>query len=132
MFSLWDQFFGTAKFKNAYPHEYGLQKKTKDDWKAAYFYPFIKSKDKESDWHKDFQLHKTANKEALTVSLIKGENYLWCTCGKSSQQPFCDGSHHGSKVKPIKFTAKRTGQVRLCNCKATKKGPFCDDTHLYL
>jgi len=46
MFSLWDQFFGTAKFQTAYPQEYGLYKKTEDDWTAAYFYPFVKSKDK--------------------------------------------------------------------------------------
>ena len=129
MFSLWDQFFGTAKFQTAYPEEYGLHKKTDDDWTAAYFYPFVKSKDKKSDWHKDFQLNKTSTNEALKVHLTKGENYLWCVCGKSSQQPFCDGSHHGSKVKPLKFTAKKTGEVKLCNCKATKKGPFCDDTH---
>ena len=132
MFSLWDQFFGTAKFQTAYPLEYGLQKKTTDDWTAAYFYPFIKSKDKQSDWHKDFQQANTSTNEALTVSLNKGENYLWCACGKSSQQPFCDGSHHGSKIKPLKFNAKRTATVKLCNCKATKRGPFCDDTHLKL
>ena len=54
MFSLWDQFFGTAKFQTAYPQEYGLYKKTDDDWTAAYFYPFVKSKDKKSDWHRDF------------------------------------------------------------------------------
>jgi sterol desaturase/sphingolipid hydroxylase (fatty acid hydroxylase superfamily)/CDGSH-type Zn-finger protein len=132
MFSLWDQFFGTAKFQTAYPQEYGLYKKTEDDWTAAYFYPFVKSKDKKSDWHRDFELTKTSTNEALKVQLTKGESYLWCACGKSSQQPFCDGSHHGSKVKPLKFTAKRTGEVKLCNCKATKKGPFCDDTHLNL
>lgn len=132
MFSLWDQFFGTAKFQTAYPQEYGLQKKTKDDWKSAYFYPFIKSKDKNSDWHRDFNLNETITHHALIVQLSKGESYLWCACGKSSQQPFCDGSHHGSKIKPLKFTAKRTAEVRLCNCKATKKAPFCDDTHLNL
>lgn len=132
MFSLWDQFFGTAKFQNAYPQAYGLQKKTEDDWSAAYFYPFIKSKDKNSEWHKDFQRSKTTTNAALTVQLTKGENYLWCACGKSSQQPFCDGSHQGSKIKPLTFTAKRTAEVRLCNCKATKKGPFCDNTHLNL
>ena len=132
MFSLWDQFFGTAKFQTTYPQEYGLYKKTDDDWTAAYFYPFVKSKDKKSDWHRDFDLNKTSSNKALKVLLNKGESYLWCACGKSSQQPFCDGSHHGSKVKPLKFTAKRTGEVKLCNCKATKKGPFCDDTHLNL
>ena len=132
MFSLWDQFFGTAKFQNTYPQTYGLQKKTEDNWSAAYFYPFITSKDKNSEWHKDFRPRKTSTNAAITLQLTKEKDYLWCACGKSNQQPFCDGSHQGSKIKPLKFTAKRTAEVRLCNCKATKKGPFCDDTHLNL
>ena len=68
----------------------------------------------------------------MAAELEAGEEYHWCSCGRSSNQPFCDGSHHGSKIKPQKFTAKRTGEVRLCNCKKTAKGPFCDDTHLNL
>ncbi len=23
--------------------------------------------------------------------------YYWCSCGKSSKQPFCDGSHKGTE-----------------------------------
>ena len=88
MFSLWDQFFGTAKFQTAYPQEYGLYKKTDDDWTAAYFYPFVKSKDKKSDWHKDFQLNKTSTNEALKVHLTKGENYLGVSVVKVVSNPF--------------------------------------------
>ncbi len=132
MFSFWDQLFGTATFQTSYPTHYGLQKKTSDPWTSAYFYPFVTSPDNQSDWHKDHQIKQTATKEALTVTLTKGENYLWCACGRSATQPFCDGSHHGTKIKPQKFTAKRSGEVRLCNCKKTAKGPFCDDTHLNL
>jgi CDGSH-type Zn-finger protein len=50
----------------------------------------------------------------------------------SKNQPFCDGSHHGTKYKPQKFTVKRTGTTRLCNCKKSNGTPFCDDTHLSL
>ena len=132
MFSLWDQLFGTATFQTSYPEAYGLQRKSQDDWIAAYFYPFVTSKDKKSEWYKGFQHQQTATHDALSVELTKGQEYLWCACGRSQNQPFCDGSHHGTKIKPQKFTAKRTGAVRLCNCKATKKGPFCDDTHLTL
>ena len=132
MFSFWDQLFGTATFQTSYPSEYGLQKKTNDPWSSAYFYPFVTSPDKQSDWHKDHQIKQTATKEAASILLTKGENYLWCACGRSANQPFCDGSHHGTKIIPIKFTAKRSPEVKLCNCKKTAKGPFCDDTHLNL
>ena len=130
MFSFWDQLFGTATFQTSYPSEYGLQKKTNDPWTSAYFYPFVTSPDKQSDWHKDHQIKQTATKEAASILLTKGENYLWCACGRSANQPFCDGSHHGTKIKPIKFTAKRSAEVKLCNCKKTATGPFCDDTHI--
>lgn len=26
------------------------------------------------------------------VSLIQGDEYYFCTCGRSSNQPYCDGS----------------------------------------
>ena len=132
MFSFWDQLFGTATFQTSYPSKYGLQKNTNDPWTSAYFYPFVTSPDKQSDWHKDHQIKQTATKEAASIHLTKGENYLWCACGRSANQPFCDGSHHGTKIIPIKFTAKRSAEVKLCNCKKTAKGPFCDDTHLNL
>ena len=67
--------------------------------------------------------------EPITVELKKGENYLWCKCGRSKNQPFCDGSHHGTKHKPILFEAKKDGTVKLCNCKITKSSPFCDNSH---
>ena len=132
MFSLWDQLFGTATFQNSYPKEYGLQQKTNDPWTASYFYPFVKSPDLNSEWSAGFKKTDTTTLEALSVPLTKGEAYLWCACGISKNQPFCDGSHHGTKFKPQKFTVKRTGTTRLCNCKKSNRTPFCDDTHLSL
>ena len=31
-------------------------------------------------------------------------DYYWCSCGKSNNQPFCDGSHKGTDFTPVKFT----------------------------
>ena len=132
MFSIWDQLFGTAKFTQQFPTDYGLQTNPKEEWTAAYFYPFIAAKNPESEISRNFKKNQTTTAEPTTVRLEKGETYLWCQCGKSKNQPFCDGMHHGSKVKPLAFEAKRTGDVRLCNCKITKSGPFCDDSHVKL
>ena len=132
MFSLLDQLFGTATFQNSYPKEYGLQKKTNDPWMASYFYPFVKSPDLNSEWSAGFKKINTRSLHAISVSLNKGEVYLWCACGMSKNYPFCDGSHHGIKFKSQKFTLKRTGTIRLYNYKKSNGKPFCDDTHLSL
>ena len=34
-----------------------------------------------------------ADNKPQFVELKKGEEYLWCACGQSKSQPFCDGSH---------------------------------------
>ncbi len=129
-FSLWDQFFGTAKFTRQFPIEYGLPNDPKDKWTASYFYPVITSDIPDSEIARGYEKQDTKTLEPTIVELEKGEKYLWCQCGHSGNQPFCDGSHHGTKHKPLLFEAKRTGKVKLCNCKATKTGPFCDDSHV--
>jgi len=63
---------------------------------------------------------------------VKAGTHLWCQCGFSKTQPFCDGSHHGTKYKPIAFDLDKARKLKLCNCKLTKKGPFCDNSHLSL
>ncbi len=132
MFSIWDQLFGTAQFKHALPQEYGLPNDPKEHWTAAYFYPFVTSKNKESEISRGYKKEKTATIEPIDVKLEKGKKYLWCQCGLSKTQPFCDGSHHGTKKQPLVFEAKRTGEARICNCKITKTGPFCDNSHVQL
>lgn len=64
----------------------------------------------------------------IEVYLKKGEKYLWCTCGKSSDEPFCDGSHCES-FKPLEFTVEKDRRAFLCSCKKTKKPPYCDGSH---
>ncbi len=63
------------------------------------------------------------------VELTAGEDYYWCTCGNSANQPFCDGSHRGTSFTPQRFTAEETGTAYLCQCKYSKNAPFCDGTH---
>merc|ERR1712127_670358 len=38
------------------------------------------------------------------VELVHGKTYMWCACGFSQNQPFCDGSHwKNSTYKPLMF-----------------------------
>jgi CDGSH iron-sulfur domain-containing protein 3 len=70
-----------------------------------------------------------AQKGPYPAELEAGRTYLWCACGLSENQPFCDGSHGGTGLTPIRFVAPETGTAYLCGCKHTCNKPFCDGTH---
>ena len=40
---------------------------------------------------------------AIAVEVEEGKSYYWCSCGKSSKQPFCDGSHKGTEFTPFAY-----------------------------
>jgi CDGSH-type Zn-finger protein len=56
----------------------------------------------------------------------------WCSCGKSSKQPYCDGSHAGSSFTPKKVEVTEAKKVAFCGCKHSKNGAFCDGSHAKL
>jgi len=66
---------------------------------------------------------------ALAVDVIEGKSYYWCSCGKSSKQPFCDGSHKGTDFNPVVYKAEATKKMFFCACKQTNNQPFCDGSH---
>ena len=68
------------------------------------------------------------SKQPTVLKLQPGE-YWWCSCGKSANQPFCDGSHKGSKFAPQKVELTAEKNIALCNCKQSESGAFCDGTH---
>jgi len=70
-----------------------------------------------------------ANNKPIAVDLEKDKEYYFCVCGRSDNQPFCDGSHKGSSFKPKRFVAEEPGQAYLCRCKHTANAPYCDGTH---
>ena len=70
-----------------------------------------------------------AQKLPILVQLEEGKTYLWCACGRSADQPFCDGSHKGTGFTPVEFTATRNGRARFCGCKLTERAPICDGAH---
>jgi CDGSH-type Zn-finger protein/mannose-6-phosphate isomerase-like protein (cupin superfamily) len=70
-----------------------------------------------------------ASRKGFYYEIKAGKRYLWCSCGRSKQQPFCDGSHVGTSFLPIPYKAERDEEVIFCGCKHTGTRPFCDGTH---
>ena len=63
------------------------------------------------------------------VDVTEGERYLWCSCGLSKTQPWCDQSHIGTAFKPVRYLAEKTASVLMCGCKHSGAPPFCDGSH---
>lgn len=70
-----------------------------------------------------------AQKSPYAVTVVAGQDYFWCSCGRSAKQPFCDGSHAGSGLLPVKFRAEQSETLWLCGCKHTQTPPHCDGSH---
>jgi CDGSH-type Zn-finger protein len=128
MFSFWDQLFGTALYTRKFPVEMGLQTDPNDPWIANWMFPFVRSNVSGSEISGGFVKKICALDEPCQVELKAGD-HLFCRCGFSRNQPFCDGSHHGTKYKPLLFTIKKEKRVKLCGCKKTKSPPYCDNSH---
>ena len=70
-----------------------------------------------------------AGESPIGINVVEGKSYYWCACGKSSKQPFCDGSHNGTEFKPLTYRAEATKKMFFCACKQTNNPPFCDGSH---
>ncbi|MEM7545247.1 MAG: CDGSH iron-sulfur domain-containing protein [Pseudomonadota bacterium] len=70
-----------------------------------------------------------AQKAPYPVEVEDGKAYFWCACGRSSNQPFCDGSHKDTGITPVKFVAEKDEKVFFCGCKATSNDVRCDGSH---
>lgn len=63
------------------------------------------------------------------IEVEAGKRYLWCRCGRSQKQPFCDGAHKDTGIEPMVYVAETTGVVNFCGCKETDDEPICDGAH---
>ena len=79
--------------------------------------------------YKPYKDAVVAQKSPIVLELVEGKEYVWCACGLSKSQPFCDGSHAGTEMKPIIFVAKSGGLARLCACKRSTNAPYCNGAH---
>lgn len=67
--------------------------------------------------------------KAPKVMDMEPGKYFWCACGRSSNQPFCDGSHKDTGIQPVRVIIEEKKEVHWCMCKQSKNKPFCDGTH---
>jgi CDGSH iron-sulfur domain-containing protein 3 len=71
-------------------------------------------------------------KSPYAVEGEAGKSYFWCACGKSQNQPFCDGAHQGSSFTPVEYKATENTTAYFCGCKQTANQPLCDGAHSQL
>ena len=51
------------------------------------------------------------------VKCEAGETCFWCACGKTTNQPFSDGSHKGTEFTPVVLKAEDSKKKYFCGCK---------------
>ena len=77
----------------------------------------------------DMDKPKVAGTAPLAVEMKAGRKYFWCSCGLSSTQPLCDGSHKGTDFTPVMTECEKDQTAWLCTCKQTNQPGFCDGSH---
>ena len=78
------------------------------------------------------EMPEIGGRQPIVLDAKAGETYWWCACGRSQNQPFCDGSHAVTTFTPIEWTPERDRRVLLCACKRTGNAPLCDGSHAKL
>ena len=69
------------------------------------------------------------DRKPAVLDVEAGDTKWWCACGLSKDQPFCDGSHKGTGLSPVKCEFTESGKAAFCLCKHSHSKPFCDGTH---
>jgi CDGSH iron-sulfur domain-containing protein 3 len=63
--------------------------------------------------------------------LQAGKVYSWCSCGITSNNPWCDQFCNTlpTRNRPMAFNVDESGYYKICNCKVSANAPFCNGTH---
>jgi len=72
-------------------------------------------------------------KKSPYVLDLEAGTHFYCSCGKSTKEPFCDLNTHkslGFATKRIELTEKK--KVALCGCRQTKNPTYCDGSNAKL
>ncbi|KAA3605761.1 MAG: CDGSH iron-sulfur domain-containing protein [Planctomycetota bacterium] len=67
--------------------------------------------------------------KAPYVEDLEPGTYAWCSCGRTANQPHCDGAHKGTDFKPEIVKIEEAGKVAWCGCRHSGKGAICDGSH---
>lgn len=70
------------------------------------------------------------NRKFPIVKELDPGTYHWCSCAKTRNEPFCDGSHEESDRAPVEFVVRERKRMAICTCRRTKNAPLCDGSHL--
>ena len=66
------------------------------------------------------------------AQLQVGRRYLWCACGRSGGQPWCDGQCGPGDPEAVEFAVGVEQRYwYMCGCKYTSRPPFCDGSHIH-
>ena len=67
----------------------------------------------------------------LRLEVTEGATYFWCACGRTQTEPWCDGSHKVTTIRPVKWVAPKSGTASVCACRATRRPGrvLCDGSH---
>ena len=71
---------------------------------------------------------KIVQKAPYVLDVEPGK-YAWCACGLSAKQPYCDGSHKTTDIRPIIEVITEKKKVAWCGCKISGSKPMCDGSH---
>ncbi len=72
---------------------------------------------------------KPPRAKAPIILETEPRSYAWCSCGLSTKQPFCDGSHGPTGMLPKHVVVEEKKKIAWCACKLTSTPPFCDGSH---
>ena len=63
------------------------------------------------------------------IAACEPGKYAYCMCGRSSRYPYCDGTHRGTDVHPIKVILEEAKTIAWCACGRSQNKPYCDGSH---
>lgn len=69
------------------------------------------------------------NKKTPYIVNAEPKTYAFCTCGKSSNLPFCNGAHSDTEHTPIIEVVTENKTIAICSCGQSKNGIYCDGSH---